>query len=298
MLPPADFLLDDERPTFALIHLWPPHAPYEPPAPFAGSRSAWYSGDLDPTDVTLDGFEQLVPEDQKDVLRRLAIARYEENVQYADHLVGRLVELLKQNGRYDDAMIVVLSDHGEAFYEHGKFLHASHAFEEFLLVPLVVKWPRGPTAFESMVDAPISLLDVAPTIIDGLGIDDDRARFQGHSLLPLARGQGGPERLIYAYTVGEIRPNEPPAPWHTIRWGDLKLVSDPFASTALYRLSDDPGETVDISSLNPFEAGFLVQSLKLARWRNERLLSRAGGRRDEEFDSEMIESLRALGYLR
>ncbi|MGD8818135.1 MAG: sulfatase-like hydrolase/transferase, partial [Acidobacteriota bacterium] len=119
-------LLEEERPTFAMIHLLPPHTPYAPPAPFAGSRSSWYDDKVPINDETLNQFDLLFAIEQpalRDEIRRAAIARYEENVSFADHLVGRLVDDLRRAGRYDDALIIVTADHGEAFYEHGMFLH-------------------------------------------------------------------------------------------------------------------------------------------------------------------------------
>ena len=66
---------------------------------------------------------------------------FEIYAQFADRLVAQIVGVTRTAGRYDDALIVVLSDHGEAFLEHDEFLHTTLLYEEFVRVPLVVKWP-------------------------------------------------------------------------------------------------------------------------------------------------------------
>jgi arylsulfatase A-like enzyme len=300
LLPAVSEMVDGDKPAFAAIHLLPPHAPYIPPAPFLGSRSGWYDGGII-TARMLHLFDSLYPEDQVDVrdeTRRAAIAQYEENVRFADHLVGRLVDDLKRQGRYDDALIIVTSDHGEAFYEHGLFLHTSYLYEEFIRVPLVVKWPRGFEGFSPVVDTPVSLIDIAPTIVDGLGIDDERARYQGRSLLPLALGGQAPNRVLYAYTSGQTDPELPPSPQAAVLWNDLKLIRDEgHDRIAMFRLSDDPGERVDLSQGN-FHAAWLDQTLRQIRAHNAGFLLELGGASVEDLDADTVRRLKALGYLR
>jgi len=301
LLPAIAAIVDDERPTLALIHLMAPHEPYLPPAPFSGSRSGWYRGE-DITVTLLDEFDLRYPEEQaqqRDEIRRAAFAMYEENVQFADHLVGRLIDDLRREGRYDDALIIVTADHGEAFHEHDRFLHTTRVYEEFLRVPLAIKWPRSFEAFESRVDAPVSLVDLAPTLVDGLAITDERARYQGYSLLSPATGRPAPERVLYAYTSGEPDPARDPKPQYALLWNDLKLVQDErYGQTDLFRLSSDPGESADISLREGFYAAWLKQTLRLAQQRNASMLLRFGGARVEALDPETIRMLRALGYLR
>jgi len=301
-LPDVAALLDGERPTFAMIHLLPPHSPYTPPAPFAGSRSSWYSGDVPITDEILNQFDLRFSVEQsalRDEIRRAAIARYEENVRFADHLVGRLVDELRRAGRYDDALIIVTADHGEAFYEHGIFLHNQLLFEELVRVPLVVKWPATFAPSTASVAAPVSLVDLAPSLVDGLGVADDFARFQGRSLLPLVAAQEARPRLLYAYTSGTQRPEAPPQPQYALRWEDLKLIHVGRTDrTALYRLSDDPGEQVDIADRETTYVRWLSGLLRSVQAHNAGLTMEAGGIVTEELDPETIRRLRALGYLR
>jgi len=301
IVPPIAEVVDDQRPTLGVFHLLPPHDPYVPPEPFLGSRSSWYQGERIDA-VLLNQFDRRFPSEQvelRDEIRRAALAKYEENVQFADSLVGQLVEDLRREGRYDDALVIVAADHGEAFYEHERFLHTSALYEEFVRIPLVIKWPRSFTGFVPQVDAPVSLIDVTATIIDGLGIDDERANYQGRSLLGLARGESAPPRMLYAYTSGQTDPERDPKPSYAVLWDDLKLIYDEGRETAaLYRLSDDPGENRDIWLQESFYSSWLLQSLRLAQAHNSGYLLQIGGAQAEDLDEETVRRLRALGYLR
>jgi arylsulfatase A-like enzyme len=116
-----------------------------------------------------------------------ALNDYDSGVAEADRAVGRILDELRASGRYDEALIVVLSDHGEAFYDRGLRLgHGMQLYDCVLRVPLIVKLPRserGGTRVGSLVD----LVDIAPTLLDVAGLPPD-ARMQGSSLAQLARG--------------------------------------------------------------------------------------------------------------
>ena len=302
ILPAVSDIVVDDRPTFAMIHLLPPHNPYLPPPPFLGSRSGWYTRDVRIRAPILSRFERSIPTEEvelRDDIRRAARDMYEENVQFADHLVGRFVDDLKQQGRYDDALIIVLSDHGEGFYEHGRFLHTDSVYEELLHVPLIIKWPRSFSDFPASVATPVSLIDIAPTLVDGLAIEDDRALYQGRSLLPTVLGEAPPTRILLASTSGETDPQKDPKPQYALLWNGFKLLHNAHTDeTKLYQLSDDPGETVDIALQAPFYARWLQQTLRLTRAHNAGFLLRTSGAQIEELDADTIRNLRALGYLR
>lgn len=301
VLPAVADLVDEERPTLAIIHLLPPHAPYRPPAPFAGSRSSWYSGPPI-TARLLNQFDARFPAEEtalRDEVRRAALAMYEENVRFADDLVGRLLDGLRAEGRYDDALIIVTADHGEAFYEHENFLHTSHLYEEYVHVPLVIKWPASFTGFEPRIDAPVSLIDLAPTLVDGLGVEDERTLYQGRTLMPLVTGARAAERILYTYTSGETDPQRDAKPVYAVRWNDFKLIHDGrYDTTRLFRLSEDPGESDDLSLREEFYTRWLLQTLRLSQARNAAYLLRSGGAQQGELDEETVRALRALGYLR
>jgi arylsulfatase A-like enzyme len=102
-VPAPGELLTESAPTFALIHYLPPHMPYDPPQPFAGMYSAWANGDYAVDSQILDSYQRgSSPEEMAPEQLRFIRDSYDETVAYADALVGRLVEMLKREGRYDD----------------------------------------------------------------------------------------------------------------------------------------------------------------------------------------------------
>ena len=298
-LPRRRELMAPRRPTFALVHLLPPHTPYTPPAPFRGRHTADYTGDMKVDAKHLNSFHPSDPERPSEDDVRYVLDRYLENVAYADSLVGRVLASLEKHGRYDDALVVLASDHGEAFMEHGRFLHSQNVHREVLHVPLVIKWPASVTGFRSVVDDPVSLLDLAPTLVDGLALDGADDGFQGRSLLPLVFGEQGGERPCYAVTRGANGPNQAAMPKLMLELGGWRVHSTPLrGTTELYDVARDPLETHDLAPEEPLQALLLRQSLQIqSAWNRELLRQEEPDQTGGDLDSEAVEQLEALGYL-
>jgi len=300
LLPDADFLFVEDRPTFAMIHLLPPHDPYEPPAPFRGRLSSWYRGDFEPSWDNLYQLPNDLPTD-KTVLEetiRYVRDRYRENVEFADHLVGRLVQTLEDAGRYENALIVILADHGESLFEHGRFLHRVQLYEESLRVPLFVKWPAYMSGFALQVEQPVILLDLAPTLIEGISVGGEQTPFHGRNLIPAAFDDFTYDRGLYAYTRGNGRAAEAAAPVYAYRSGRHKvLYSASLDILQLFDLQQDPGEERDLAATDLLRAKYLAQQAMRERGENLALLARSGPQPIEQLDPETIRALRALGYI-
>jgi choline-sulfatase len=118
---------------FGFLHLYEPHSPYAPPAPFAGAAD-----------------------------------RYDGEISYADAIVGRFFDDLKKRGLYDSALIIVLSDHGEGLGDHGEQEHGIFVYREDIHVPLLVKLPAQQRKGET-VERVVGLTDVLPTVLDVAG---------------------------------------------------------------------------------------------------------------------------------
>lgn len=150
------------RPWFIYAHFMGPHGPYEPPEPY---RAAFKSREYD---------------DSKPVSRFMRMRDlYDAEIANTDAQVGRIVEELKRLEIYDNTLIVLLSDHGEAFFEHGVLGHGRSLYEEEMRVPFLVKLPGG-TVTDITREQLVEIIDVAPTILDLLGLPPE-ARFQGES---------------------------------------------------------------------------------------------------------------------
>ena len=169
---------------------------------------------------------------------------------------------LRARGVWDDTLLVIHGDHGEAFFQHeGNFAHTLFPYDENLHVPLVVVAP-GLVAKEIRARQLVSLLDIAPTIADLAGVPAD-ARWQGRSALSAA------PRVVRAFTdqVGERV---------SLRTGRFKLVHDRDASRAmLFDLATDPDERIDIASTHPDRVARYVRDL--GAWTSTQAMRVEGG---------------------
>jgi hypothetical protein len=172
------------RPWFIYVHTMAPHGPYLPPPPYDQKFATPETGDSRPVEilgVTYPG-------------RQAVIDRYDGEIAYADAQFGRLIAALREIGAYDTTLIVLLSDHGEEFEEHGGWDHGKTLYEEQLRVPLVIKLPGGAHAGTSR-DGLLEMVDIAPTLLDLLAVNPE-PRFDGQSFRPLLEtGAFDPHRM-------------------------------------------------------------------------------------------------------
>ena len=299
-LPSREELLSEKQPTFAFVHLIPPHAPYTPPLPYRGLYSSWYTGTVNPEANFLGEFPRrrslgvLSEED-----RRFIRDRYDENVAFADAQVGALLSMLDATDRYDDSLVILLSDHGEAFLEHDRFLHSRMLFREFLHVPLVIKWPQEARGFMARVAEPISLVDVLPTLVDGLALPTQQAGYQGRSLLPVVFDSADRQGPLWATTRRVDSYQKPPRPLQMLQTGGWKILFDPLKGTSrIFQIDSDPAENTDLSGELPMHALYLRQAVqRQAIFNQELLLGASAPEKIEELDAEIEEQLEALGYV-
>ncbi|MEO0649579.1 MAG: sulfatase [Planctomycetota bacterium] len=187
---------------FALfVHLYSTHTPYDPPEPFRsdyvdpaydGPIQAFYADmrvAIERADYTL------TPADQRQIYDL-----YLGGVAQADHHIGLLVEELERQGRLDETLLIITSDHGEDFGaganpdtgQPGRWEH-NHMYRSNLHIPLVIHWPDGIPGGRR-VSAPVEGVDLVPTVLDAAGLRapelaGPRDVIDGQSLLPLARGE-------------------------------------------------------------------------------------------------------------
>jgi arylsulfatase A-like enzyme len=153
---------------------------------YSGLRHAdWKLGQpLGTTDNTLQQQEIFAYlEGQKESIDIL----YDAAVLRADANLGELVQVLRERGVWDKAIFISLSDHGEEFNDHGGWFHAQSVYEELMWGPLIIHFPNGKFSGQR-IDAPVSLVDIMPTILDYLGRLELCEGCRGMSLLPLLRG--------------------------------------------------------------------------------------------------------------
>jgi arylsulfatase A-like enzyme len=207
---------DANHPVFAWVHLFEPHEPYDPPARFARG----------------DELEQ----------------RYDGEVAAADAAVGELVRVFREHA--PDATVIVTSDHGEEFGDHGGYHHGTTLFDEQVRVPLL--WSSPGRAVVRHVDAPVQLIDLVPTLLAALGVPRD-ARMRGADLSGLLAG-AAPDPALRAFaSIDELR-----------MWSDgpHKLICEATEGACrLYDLNADPHESRDASAREPALARQLAGEL-------------------------------------
>ena len=190
------------NPLFFFFHIYEPHKPWEPPEAFA-SRFA----------------------DQ-----------YDAEIAYADRIVGDFLANLKRLGIYDEALIILVSDHGEGLNDHGEEQHGIFLYREAIQVPMVVKFPGADNA-GSTVRSPAQLIDLFPTVLDETGLPP--MDLPGISLRSLVDDDSMEARLVYSETF---------YPRFHFGWSDLHSLVDgnhqyiQAPRPELYDLIADPGE--------------------------------------------------------
>jgi len=233
---------------FLWVHLFEPHAPY-------GNAA-------DPERV-----------------RRSAQARYDDEVAEADRQVGRLIDALGVNAA--TTIVVLASDHGEAFGEHGEIGHSLFVYDTTLRVPLIMAGPAVP-AGRAVVE-PVTLIDVAPTVLRLLGVtgfDGD-----GVDLKPAIDGGSLRGRELYAESFAPLLDFGWSA-LRTVRADDWKYIAAPRAE--LYNVENDAAEIHDVAVAHAARAGALAQ--RVDRYSGAEIANVSPQ------DPEAASRLRALGY--
>jgi arylsulfatase A-like enzyme/Flp pilus assembly protein TadD len=222
---------DDPRPSFAWVHLYEPHYPYEPPEPFATRfRNAPYLGDVAAADAAL---EPLV----RPILERT------------------------QDG---NTVVVLTSDHGESLGEHGEATHGIFAYEGALRVPLILYQPG--LLSPRTVDEPARLIDVMPTVLDLLGLEPP-APVAGRSLISVANGRhhGAEPTTYFEALSGQL--NRGWAPLYGVIRDDWKFIELPIPE--LYDLASDPDEAINLESSERARAEGMQSLLATFRARDD-----------------------------
>lgn len=195
------------KPFFLFVHLFEPHTPYSPPEPFRSRYSDPYDGEI----------------------------------ATADSMVERLLTSLRSSGLYEDATIILMSDHGEGLGDHGEAEHGVFLYREAIHVPLIVKLAGGRMAGQT-VDAPAGLADIFPTVLQVAGVKGSEAPGTA-SLIALAASELPAQRRIFSETMYP-RIHMGWSHLTSLTDGDVHVIEAPRPE--LYRMSSDPGEKNNI----------------------------------------------------
>lgn len=312
-------------PFFLFIHLWDVHYDYVAPPPYDTMFDPGYEGPVDGRNLLRATRK---PEGWTDADVRHLKALYDGEIRYTDDTLGSILAEVAKGGLEDSTIVAVLSDHGEAFYEHGLFGHRWTLHEEELRIPFVLRYPPKVPAGARVPDV-VSIVDVAPTLLDLAGLPPLPAAL-GRNLTPLfdaagrtAAAAGGATGAAAAMGAamgtaagGAARPSPVEAAaiaellvpanrihHFALRAPDWKLIYDlNRRSFSVFDLEGDPGEKAPLTEERlPFSMARIAEIYETtARSLNE-AASRlpTPGERDTPPISRMTEEqLRSLGYLR
>jgi len=218
---------------FVWLHYMDTHAPYKPPKDFRHEISSLKMSDINR--------KILSKEDVSDSELRQLIDLYDGSIKYVDYSIKCLMDELDEMKILDDTIIIITADHGEEFRDHGKFLHVeTRMYDELIHVPLIIY----NSEYHATVDEAVSLIDIAPTIIDMLDLPTAET-FQGRSLIPIVKGEkrsGVISEGVVSHGLDDKL--EIIAAYRTKRWKYiLNKIND---REELYDMKEDPKETKNL----------------------------------------------------
>jgi arylsulfatase A-like enzyme len=290
---------------FMFLHFWDPHSPYQPPAPFDTFFKSHNDGFSDlylPTRLNHDHLKGVYGDFEDRELPKFIEKEknlYDGEIRYLDDELGKFFDYLKEQGMWDNTLIIITGDHGESLGERGWWGHESF-FEEQVLVPLLIKLPGNGRAVES-VHQTVRLIDIVPTVMDLLNIGN-MPEYDGKSLVDLmtvANGHGSRttylERRDYPDEMRIKSLDEyGKGREYAIRTDDWKLVLKELEDNELYNLKADPLETNNLISVEPDIAKSLVDSVY--RWIADGSVN--ANTVKSNLDAETLKQLKSLGYIR
>jgi len=224
---------------FLYVHLMEPHPPLEPSP--AGREAVGAPADWSPGGRADGAWIGELRERGTPQQKRLLRGGYLASVWDADHAVGRILRALERSGRADDSVVVFFADHGEQIWEHGDHGHARGVWEELAHVPLLIRIPGWAP---ERIARGVGLLDLAPTLLEVLGIEQSPASWQGRNLFEPGVRIVVSQRLEETAATGEGRIKGILAPWPSPRkW--IEEIPGPAPSGKSWRYFDldrDSGE--------------------------------------------------------
>lgn len=266
-------------PFFCWLHYYDPHAPYDAPEQY----KRMYDGKMD-----------------SQLPKAIERSRYAGEVTYTDFQLGRIIKYFKGKDLYDEMLIIITADHGEAFGEkHDKIVeygHGKYLYDTTQHIPLIVKLPKTKAGGRRNKDI-VQLIDIAPTVLDLLGATHIET-FQGHSFLNLLNGhERGIGGIAYAETtklpsIGKnILENDESSKLVSMRTDKFKYISDIGRERQeLYDIVIDPHETVDIYSKKSELAQKYYQKI-------QDILDTSVKNETFTVDPRVLQQLKTLGYI-
>ena len=307
-----------DEPFLLYAHATDPHAPYNPPPPFeAKFANAAQSAAFQKTYRDMRGDHQygggvvVSPEIAKkagvdpDRFIHQAMDRYDGEILHNDHSLELLAGKLKQLGVLDNTIIVVVSDHGEEFWEHGWTGHGQSVYQE-LTHSLFLMWNPKMFYTPRRVKEPVQLIDVMPTLLEAAHVKIPELT-EGQSLIPLAQGQAFKRRGLVVASRFAAPKSEGLVPENATdsfaimdsKWKFIyrKSPKAGLKNVELYARSTDRAELHDLAEQNPLEVEQKISALRLWIDAQNKIRDLVGRTGSSKLDGVTMQRMRSLGYL-
>ncbi len=281
---------DRDRPFFAFVHYFDPHAPYDPPGRYdlaAREGLAHVPVPYADEQIRFSPDFEMPP----DYLRQQWL-RYVGEIGYVDEHFGRLLDFLADRGDDRRTIVILVADHGESFEHNAYFSHGTRLYDPQTRVALMIRDPRlpGPRRLSGQV----RLIDLYPTILSLVGLEPP-APVQGVDLAPRLAGAERAFAHLPSFCQTDLEDRRPLSSRasHGLRLPPWKYIESPeIGLVELYHLRDDPGETANVATEAPEVCERMAGAL--ADW-----LARTDRLETEPVPTtpELSEALRALGYV-
>ncbi len=296
----VDWLEDNkDEPFFMFVHNFDAHYDYTPPPPYDTMFDDDYEGEMDGNHF-IERKDVNANMDKRDLDHILAL--YDGEIRYADDHIGILLDQLRELGLHDDTIVLIVSDHGDEFFEHGNKGHHRTLYDEVLRVPMIVRLPDRAHA-GTVVDEQVTLVDLMPTMLELAGIDATDG-MQGISMAPLMAGRRSGRTAIYSafldkrgfnLQVGR-RTSESKVIQHFNR-----ITHPKQTPVERYDIEIDAGELEDIAPMTQVrtrgELDILAAFLDDQWTENRRINVLSHGANRIDIDDDTMEALKALGYV-
>jgi arylsulfatase A-like enzyme len=263
----------------------PPHAPYAPAAEFDRFTDPGYEGPCDGSHRTINRLDAGRLSPGEGCLDQV-IALYDGGLLAADASVGRLLDALRNRPRWKTTVVLITSDHGEAFLEHGRTSHNSTVYDEMLHVPFILRVPEGFDRSGVDTDRLATLADILPTLLSVTPMQPPQG-IEGVDLLNRPDPTRSSDRYFVTRTTGA-------APTFGLRTRNWKLILPGSGHGALFNLTKDPLERQNRRFVNRPVYLTLGQLLTTRLASPPSAIQPVEKREISETDREMLE---ALGYV-
>jgi arylsulfatase A-like enzyme len=283
------------QPFFLFLHYFDPHHPYFPEHlgtsrgfipdtirhryPLNTANYVDVEGEI--INSVLKGEKPLLSDEKSFLLNN-----YDRDISRLDQKLGELFAALKEMNLYEKTLIIVTSDHGEAFGEHNLMLHGRALFNNNLHVPLLIKYPFNEKR-RGIIDCPVSLAGIAPTVLSYLSLEIPDS-IQG---FPFSQKN---QQLLIAQNFHDPHSKEFPHDLISIQQDNYKYIEARGGDDQFYNLKDDPGETRNLITTKSTKKDELRE---LLHFYSSQLKLVEGKDDPAAVDTKTLQNLKALGYI-